>query len=170
MLRRLFRLIATMALGAALAATARAGVVNPDISVIGQPLARWTDAAGDPASKRATLDAGETEFVFDAALNPYARGTFVGSLGADGMTLEEGFFQMNRGLPASLALKGGKYRVGFGKLNPTHYEQQHIISRRLGNSASMPEISPAFLRMTVNGIQDAAGPLRPSYSQEEQCA
>ncbi len=56
MLRRSLFLIATSALAAALASGASAGVVNPDISVIGQPLARWTDAPGDPARKRVTLD------------------------------------------------------------------------------------------------------------------
>jgi hypothetical protein len=99
---------------------ASAGVVNPDISVIGQPFARWTDDAADPARKRVGLDVGETEFVFDAYLNPYARGTFVGALGDEGFELEEGYFQMLRGLPANLGLKAGKYRIGFGKLNPVH--------------------------------------------------
>jgi hypothetical protein len=99
---------------------AHAGVVNPDISVIGQPFARWSDDAGDPARKRVRLDVGETEFVFDADLNPYARGTFIGALGEDGFELEEGYFQMLRGLPANLGLKAGKYRLGFGKLNPAH--------------------------------------------------
>jgi hypothetical protein len=99
---------------------ARAGVVNPDISVIGQPRMLWSDDAADPGRKRATLDIGETEFVFDAYLNPYARGTFVAALGDEGFELEEGYFQLLRGLPGNLALKGGKYRVGFGKLNPAH--------------------------------------------------
>jgi hypothetical protein len=34
--------------------------------------------------------------------------------------VEEGYFQLLRGLPGGLAIKGGKYRVGFGKLNPQH--------------------------------------------------
>ena len=58
----------------------RAGVVNPDISLIGQPAIRWSDDAADPARKRPTLALGETELVFDAALNPYARGTAVFSI------------------------------------------------------------------------------------------
>ena len=102
------------------AATAHAGVVNPDISVIGQPFARWTNDATDPGNKRWVLDPGEVETVFDAPLNPYARGTVVMSLSEPGIELEEGYFQLLRGLPGGLALKGGKYRVGFGKLNPAH--------------------------------------------------
>lgn len=113
----------------ACAAPSRAGVVNPDISVIGQPIGSWTDASGSAARQRVTLDAGETEIVFDADLNPYARGTFTTSLGDAGLTLEEGFFTLARGLPAGLALKAGKYRVGFGKLNPSHPHTDPFGSR-----------------------------------------
>ena len=98
----------------------RAGVINPNISIVGQPFTRWTDDAGDPALKRAVLDAGETEIVFDDYLNPYARGFFTLAFGAEGAEVEEGFFTLLRGLPGGLALKGGKYRAGFGKLNPVH--------------------------------------------------
>jgi len=101
-------------------APARAGVVNPDISVIGQPFMRWADDFNDPARKRPTVNVGEVEAMFDAALNPYARGTFILSIANGGIDVEEGYFQLLRGLPAGLALKGGKYRVGFGKLNPQH--------------------------------------------------
>jgi hypothetical protein len=83
----------------AFAPSALAGVSNPDISVIGQPWLRWTDAAGDPARKRLTLDPGETEFIFDGALNPYARGTFVVAFGDEGASVEE-LLPFTRGLPA----------------------------------------------------------------------
>lgn len=114
------RLLFGAVLMTAAATPALAGVVNPDISVIGQPRMRWTDDFSDPARKRLQFDVGETEFVFDAALNPYARGAFVAALAEAGLELEEGYFQITRGLPAGLALKGGKYRVDFGKLNPVH--------------------------------------------------
>ena len=123
----------------------RAGVVNPDISVIGQPRARWTDEAGDPARKRASLDVGETEIVFDADLNPYARGTFTTSLGSDGLSLEEGFFAISRGLPAGLALKAGKYRVAFGKLNMAHphtdpfADRFHVLTQYLPGEDGLNE-------------------------------
>jgi len=105
---------------AVLASAARAGVINPDISVVGQPFLFFTNDPDDPDRKRTRIDIGETEFVFDAALNPYAHGTFIAALSADGFELEEGFFDLFRGLPAGLALRGGQYRVGFGKLNPVH--------------------------------------------------
>jgi hypothetical protein len=122
MVRRLPFLLVALPLAAAAAATAHAqsSGINPDISVIGQPFARWSDAADDPARKRATLDPGETEIFFDAALNPYARGTFTIAFAEEGAEVEEGFFVLNRLLPANLALKAGKYRLGFGKLNPVH--------------------------------------------------
>ncbi len=105
---------------ALLAPAARAGVANPDLSVIGQPFARWTTDTSSVSRRRVTMDPGEVEMVFDAYLNPYATGTFVASLSQQGLSLEEGYFALLRGLPAGLELKGGKYRVGFGKINPVH--------------------------------------------------
>ncbi len=97
-----------------------AGPVNPDISVIARPAIRWTGDPDDPDRKRVTMDVGETEIVFDAALNPYARGFLALSLGEEGLELEEGYFTLVRGLPLELALRGGKYRAGFGRLNAAH--------------------------------------------------
>ena len=114
------RLVLTFMLLAISTTPALAGVVNPDISVVGQPFIRWTDDEFDPTHKRPTLNLGEVEGVFDAYLNPYAHGTFVLSIGDEGIEVEEGYFQLQRGLPAGLAVKGGKYRLGFGKLNPQH--------------------------------------------------
>jgi hypothetical protein len=105
---------------AALAPPARAGVANPDLSIIGQPFASWTNDTASAARRRGTMDPGEMEVVLEAYLNPYATGTFVTSLGGDRLSLEEGYFTLLRGLPAGLALKGGRYRVGFGKINPVH--------------------------------------------------
>jgi hypothetical protein len=104
----------------ALGTPALAGVVNPNISVIGQPFTRWNDEAADPAHNHATLNLGEVVGVFDAYLNPYASGTFVLTFDEHGAGVEEGYFQLLRALPLGLALKGGKYRVPFGKLNPLH--------------------------------------------------
>ncbi len=100
--------------------TGMGGVTNPDISVIGQPFLGWTDDPNDPDRLRIRPDVGETEIVFDAALNPFARGFFTLAISEEGLELEEGFFSLNRGLPIGLALKGGQYRVGFGRLNPVH--------------------------------------------------
>ncbi len=106
-----------------------AGVTNPDISVIGQPLITWTDDAGSLARKRPVFDVGETELVFDAALNPYARGFFAVALASGQAEVEEGYFSLLRGLPGDIALKGGKYRVGFGRLNTLHPHQVPFAER-----------------------------------------
>ena len=103
--------------------------LNPDISVVGQPLITWTDDAASPARKRPVLDVGETELVFDAALNPYARGFFTLAFADGEVGVEEGFFSLLRGLPAGIALKGGKYRVGFGKFNLLHPHQVPFAER-----------------------------------------
>ena len=107
-------------LSATAAGPGLAGVVNPNLSVIGQPFVRWNDDVSDPAHDRAVIEPGEVETLLDAYLNPYAYGTFVLTLGEEGMELEEGYFQLLRGLPLGLTVKGGQYRVGFGKLNPLH--------------------------------------------------
>jgi hypothetical protein len=98
----------------------RAGVTNPQISIIGQPFAHWTDDPSNPDRGRLTLDPGETEIVYDDYLNPYARGYFTLALGPDEAGVEEAFFTLFRGLPLEIALKGGKYHVPFGRLNPDH--------------------------------------------------
>jgi len=129
----------------ALAAPSRAGVVNPDLSLIGQPTMRWTDAIGDPASKRPVLDVGETEVMLDSYLNPYAKGAAVFSFASGGVSVEEAYFTVMRGLPAGLALKGGKYRVGFGKLNMLHphaypfADRFHVLAAYLPGSDSFNE-------------------------------
>ncbi len=103
----------------------RAGVINPDISVIGQLLYKYHDDKAAPDARKPTLDLGETELVFESYLNPYARGTFVFTVGGEGLGTEEAYIDVIKGLPDGLALRGGKYRLGFGKLNPVH---PHVYS------------------------------------------
>ncbi|MDD5772350.1 MAG: hypothetical protein PHX78_02665 [bacterium] len=97
-----------------------AGVINPDISVIGQIISKRTDDAALEDARIPTLDLGETELVFDSYLNPYSKGLFVLTAGNEGVETEEAYINIFKGLPGGLALKGGKYRIGFGKLNPAH--------------------------------------------------
>jgi len=119
------------------ATLAHAAVSNPDISVIGSPLISWTDDPASDARRRPVLGAGETEVVFDAALNPYARGWFTAAFADGEAAIEEGYFSLQRGLPGGLALKGGKYRVGFGKFNLVHPHQVPFAER--------PGVLAAFL-------------------------
>lgn len=135
---RLVLLAAALVLVLASATTAFAGVTNPDISVIGQPFVAWTDDAASYSARRPTFDVGETELVLDAALNPYARGTFTITYAAEEVGVEEGFFVLQRGLPGDIALKGGKYRIGFGRLNPTHPHQYPFAERFAVLAAYLP--------------------------------
>jgi hypothetical protein len=92
------------------------------------------------------MEQGELEMVFDSYLNPYAKGYVVGSLGTEGLSLEEGYFTLLRGLPGDIQLKGGKYRVGFGKLNPMHphavpfADRPHVLATYLPGGDSFNEI------------------------------
>ncbi|HEY3296834.1 MAG TPA: hypothetical protein VGL38_15490 [bacterium] len=113
----------------ALCSLAFAGVTNPDISVIGQMRTFMTDDRGDSNRNRAQFSFDESEVVADAALNPYAHGTFVFSIANGGVDVEEGYLNIVRGLPSGLAFKAGKYRVGFGRLNPVHPHAYPFIYR-----------------------------------------
>jgi hypothetical protein len=83
-------------------------------------LGGYTDDAGSPDAEQPALRLGEAELVFDAYLNPFLKGWFTVAGGEDGFALEEGYASLVRGLPWGLAMKAGKYRLGFGKLNPYH--------------------------------------------------
>lgn len=97
-----------------------AGVANPDISALGQVLGSHTDDPVSPDADRPALHLGEAEFIFDAYLNPYVKGWFTLAGGEDGIALEEAYASVVKGLPWGLNLTAGKYRLGFGKLNPVH--------------------------------------------------
>lgn len=98
----------------------RAGVVNPDISAIGQILYKYHDDKAAPDARKPTLALGETELQLDSYLNPYAKGSFVFTVGEEGLGAEEAYIDVIKGLPCGLALRGGKYRLGFGNLNFGH--------------------------------------------------
>lgn len=117
---------------------ALAGVVNPDISAIGQVLYKWHDDGSAAGAHRPSPDLGEAELVFDGYLNPYAKGAFVFTAGEDGAAVEEAYVDVIRGLPDGLALRGGKYRVGFGKLNQFHPHAYSFIEPPRVMAAMLP--------------------------------
>ncbi len=126
------------ALSLAPSSAAVAGVVNPDISVIGQVVYKYHDDKAAEGARKPTLDLGETELVFDSYLNPYAKGTFVFTVGEDGLGTEEAYLDVIKGLPDGLALRGGKYRLGFGKLNPVHPHAYPFIDAPRVMAAMLP--------------------------------
>lgn len=106
--------------GALCALGVHAGVTNPDLSAIGQLRGGWTDDATQLDHDRATLNTGEAELVLDAPLNPYAHGTIVLTAAPEGAAVEEAYADLDQALPWGLAVRAGKYRVPFGRLNPSH--------------------------------------------------
>ncbi|MHB9155724.1 MAG: hypothetical protein ACYC5N_08570, partial [Endomicrobiales bacterium] len=115
----IFRVL-RLSLVACFAPPASAGAANPDISVIGQIISRQTDDAASENANTPALNLGETEVLFSAYLNPYAKGFFVFTAGDEALGTEEAYISIFKGLPGSLNLKGGKCRIGFGKLNAIH--------------------------------------------------
>jgi len=105
-----------------------AGVTNPDISVIGQVIGKYSDDTSLANAKKPALELGEVEMAIDAALNPYLTGAFVFSLSQNAFEIEEAYAKVIRGLPLNLALKAGKYRLGFGRLNSAHPHAYPFIS------------------------------------------
>jgi hypothetical protein len=107
-----------------------------DFSVIGSILAGMDDAGDSKNKGKAVLSLGEIEIMMEANLNPYASAVVV--LGLHGqeavhdehhedghehpaIEIEEAYINIFQNLPIErLALKAGKYRVGYGRLNKEH--------------------------------------------------
>jgi len=89
--------------------------VNPDISVIGQLQAHWTDDAVE-------LHGSSVELAFQGYVNPYARvDVFLHKhMDEEPISVEEAVLAIERGLPFGLALRTGKLRPNFGKINIQH--------------------------------------------------
>ncbi len=117
---RFYFVMYSVLLVASLVAPCDAGVVNPNISAIGQVFLTYTDDSAAVSPKKANLTLGEVELQLDDALNPYFNGTFVLSFDGAGVDIEEAYATLVKGLPFNLALKAGKFRLDFGKLNQTH--------------------------------------------------
>jgi len=89
--------------------------VNPDISVIGE-----LGLAAE--NNTSTLNASSVELAFQGYVNPYARVDvfFHKHMDEEPIELEEAVLSIERGLPLGLALRAGKFRPDFGKINRVH--------------------------------------------------
>ena len=100
---------------------------NPDIGVIGN----FIGASGRNAiSPLPSLSLRESEFSFQAIVDPYARADFYLSVGEEGAAVEEGYITF-QALPGGLSLKAGQMRSNFGKINPLHNHVLPWIDRPL---------------------------------------
>lgn len=121
-MKKRFHLAVIGLIGALALQPVRAGAAgNPNLSVIAQPRLVVTSDATDPDDGRPVWDIGETEFVLDDYLNPFVKGNLTLAWTRDeGLSLEEGYIDVVRGLPGTLNLRLGQWRSGFGKLNQQH--------------------------------------------------
>ena len=140
MLRRsLFVRGVTLALCTPLAVTARAGVMNPDISVIGQPFMRWTDDAADPDSQARHARRGRDRVrVRRLPQSLRARQRSSRRSVEEGIELEEGYFTA----PARPARRPGAQ----GRQVPRRLRQaEPAASARLSRSRSASACWPTYL-------------------------
>ncbi|MCF7824292.1 MAG: hypothetical protein K9N35_08990 [Candidatus Marinimicrobia bacterium] len=89
--------------------------VNPDISVIGQLL-------GSYAADEIELHGSSVELAFQGYVNPFARVDVYlhKHMDSEPIGVEEAVLSIERGLPLGLALRTGKLRPDFGKINSLH--------------------------------------------------
>ena len=92
------------------AAPAAAQTTNPEISVIGDTRAVYSDATED-----VTLELSEVEIAFVGPLNPYASAqVFVGVHDGTEFEIEEAKLLLDRYLPGGLGLTAGRMLLDFG--------------------------------------------------------
>lgn len=89
---------------------------NPSMSVIGNFVAVGGSTSADelPAA-----ELRESEIGLQAVIDPYARADFFLAFGEEGVEMEEGYATLTS-LPASLLVRLGRMRAGFGKVNMLH--------------------------------------------------
>lgn len=111
------------------AATAHAQMqkLNPQISVIGDTRATYSDATDD-----AQLAFTELEISLVGPVNPYASAeVYAGVHGSAGLEVEEAKLILDRYLPGGLGLTIGRCLQDFGQLNATHLHAYPWVERPL---------------------------------------
>lgn len=104
-----------------------AGPVNPDISVIGDTRANWSESEDD-----VSLVFEEAEISIVGPLNPYASAVVtLGITEEEGIDIEEAKLSLDRYFPGGFGLTAGKYLVDFGQLNQIHAHAYPFIDRPL---------------------------------------
>ncbi len=142
------------------APVAPAKVFNPDIAVIGN----FVGAAGTtPGGGEPSLSLQESEFSFQAVVDPYARADFFLTFGPEEVGVEEGYLTFPA-LPGGLLGKVGKMREAFGRVNTEHphtlpFADLPLLSRNLlgGEALSDSGISLAKLLPAPGFFLEATG-------------
>lgn len=96
--------------------------LNPDISAIGDFRVYSHNDPGRPEeSEKLNIADPTLELVIGGYLNPYARADIVAAWEEEtNAAIEELYVTFLRGLPLNMNVRVGKYRLPFGRLNPTH--------------------------------------------------
>lgn len=109
--------------------------LNPDISLIGDVRASWSNSDDGIESDQLNLHLNEVELSFQGYLNPYARAdAFVGFHEEEGAEIEEVYLTATRGLPLGLSFSAGQYLLAFGKLNHLHSHAYSFILQPLAHA------------------------------------
>jgi hypothetical protein len=103
-----------------------ANVMNPAISAVFQAIGQsFLDGREDENG----FDLSEAEVAFESVVDPYAKMNLYFSFPADeSPEVEEGYAQ-TLALPASLQLKGGRFKESFGKWNTLHTHAFPTVER-----------------------------------------
>jgi len=103
--------------------------MNPDISVVGVAVGKWTDDRRDP--ERNTFRLHDSEVVLTRNVSPYTRANL--TLGFhDGEThVEEGYADVAHLLPGKLEARVGRFLVPVGFLNTVHSHDWPMPGRPL---------------------------------------
>jgi hypothetical protein len=148
------------ATAAAVAPALSSKVFNPDIAVIGNVVgaAGPTPGGGEPS-----LSLQESEFSFQAVVDPYARADFFLTFGPEEVGVEEGYITFPA-LPGGVLGKVGKMREAFGRVNTEHphtlpFADRPLISRNLlgGEALNDSGISLAKLLPVPGFFLEATG-------------
>lgn len=107
--------------------SAIAAPLNPEISVIGDTRAVYSDE-----TEELSLTFEEAEISIIGPLNPYASGQVtLGINEAEGIDIEEAKLLLDRYFPGGFGLTIGKTLVDFGQLNPIHAHAFPFVDRPL---------------------------------------
>jgi len=103
-----------------------ANVMNPAISAVFQAIGQsFTDGREDANG----FDLSEAEVAFESVVDPYAKmNLYLSFPVGDSPEVEEGYAQ-TLALPASLQLKGGRFKESFGKWNTLHTHAFPTVER-----------------------------------------
>lgn len=114
--------------------------LNPKMSVVADLLGQ-SGTGGDPSQSQDGFHVREVEIGLQADIDPYARADiFIGGMNDEGASpeLEEGYITLPA-LPLGVQIRGGKFKMVFGKLNTIHSHELPQVDSPLVLSSFLGE-------------------------------